>query len=1179
MYNRLFTKGYALRLKKLKIHGFKSFADRVSLEFHQGITGIVGPNGCGKSNIADAFRWVLGETSAKSLRGKKMEDVIFAGTTSRKPINLAEASITLTDIQGFLPTEHDELEITRRYDRSGETEFLINGQTVRMRDVASLFLDSGLGKHAFSIFEQGNIDEIIQKSPKERRTIFEEAAGILRFFERRKEAERKLELSETNISRVRDICKEIEKQVSQLEAQAKEAESFQEKKGRLEQLERTLSMLRFHGLLNEREKLLQADSKKMAEILKIEELIMGTKDKISSLKVYLETKERTFQEMNEILFQARSEKEAKLRERESNSERLREFSQRLNAFIQQKESLEESQVKSVQLLEDLEKTIRETQGKESSQKAKLELEKAEFIKLEKTVLEEQQLESNLKEEKLHLSRMEKEVEGEVKETKARIESALEKKKKSETEKIAKKRAKEDFLQKQSAQKKLVSDLSLEVDDKKEVLDGYEKEESTLKAKSQILEKEVEELERNYVHTEARERSLIRLKEEMEGATPSFKKLMKECASEKSPLFGKLKPLFEVVKPKGEHKSLLAKLLSPYSETFVASDDESFSLALEFAEEISALSLNSLKELQGNTFEERVTSHFLKKAAQASSVQEAFDVIRSGKADFVFVDGAVVDAHLVYTKRKESGKNAFMRELEIEELKTSLQQLDKKRSEAIKALQIIKERKAESWQRKLESEKDLRRAEMRQLESNFVLQKLTSDLDAVTKDEAKFSAEEDGAKQELDKLESRLIVLQDLKLAKESALKEIESRGSDIFNRHEQSLIHFQNKKATLSALQKDVDELSFSLIRLEGELKVLNTKNQEYGREMKRLLAEIGHLHEWKDKCTVKSSRFDEALMSAEEVLSHSLKENKALEAHIREQKQALVEFEDSLKTSMASMDVLKIELTKIKIKEAEVDAGIKAESEAFEKQFGLQIATAQEEIPEAFNRIEAEKSVRSIRKEIEEMEGRINMMSIEELKKQSERRSYLQGQVDDMNLSKAEILELIATLDQESRILFEETFAKIRANFQKNFKVLFGEGGEADLEFIDSSDVLQAGIEIVAKPPGKKMRSINLLSGGEKCLTSMALLFSIFEIKPAPFCILDEIDAPLDDTNVERFLNVVKTFADRCQFIIITHNKRTMAIADRLFGVSMEERGVSKLLSMEFKPTEPLEQKLAFSL
>lgn len=1161
-----------MRLKKLKIHGFKSFADKVTLEFHEGITGIVGPNGCGKSNIADAFRWVLGETSARSLRGKKMEDVIFAGTVTRKPVNLAEATITLTEINGLLPTEYDELEITRRCLRSGETEYLINRQPVRMRDVINLFLDSGVGKHAFSIFEQGNIDEIIQKSPKERRTIFEEAAGILRFFERKREAERKLELSETNISRIKDIHQEIHKQIALLKEQAKEAETFQGKKEQLEDLECRLLFAKQRALQEEKQKLNAQETIKKQEIAEIEASITRFSKEITELKAGLEDKERHFQEMNERLFNARSEKEAKLRERESNSERMKESLTRLADSDKQLHALDEMQKRQKEETKSLEDKIRQAKAREKELRERLDRERAHLAEIEEKVLDNQKSESALKEEKFLLMRSEREIEGEIKESRARFEAVRERREKTDRESLLRKRAKEDLLIKQGEQKKVVGSLSDEVESKKKILQKIDQEEGALRELSHSLEEELETLKRDFIHAEARLKTLIRLKEEMEGAQPAFKRLSKESSLEKSPIYGLIKPLFEVVKIKGENKPLLMQALKPYSETFVVKDQEALKKVLLFAkqeklQDLSLFLLESLDPEGGGCLEERINAHFLKPVRKEAAWKEAASQIKKGGAALVLIEeGGVIDHNLVYTLRGDSEKNAFFRESEIEDLKKRSSSIDLRKQEVFEKAEIARVRRGELSQRKAEADRDLRKTEMRQLESNFLLQKIGSDLEVIQEEEAKHSEEEKISREALSRFEKKLEELQEKMAAKGRELQQLEKKSMSALQRYEEEKLDFERKKASLVKLQAEFDATSVAVVRQEGELKVLHSKAGDAEKERDRLEMEKSHLDEWQKKCKVKSSTFEEALHRADEVLSIALNESKALEGGIKEQKRKITEFEESLKKGYQGLEGVKELLSKVKIKEAEVDVSLKAKAEEFLQKFKKSIDTDEIEVkPLDIPSQEAERRIRNLRKEIEEVEGRINMTSIEELKKQQERHSYLQTQVDDMNVSKEEILKIIASLDNESRQLFEETFIKVRANFQKNFKILFGEGGEADLELIDSKDILEAGIEIVAKPPGKKMRSINLLSGGEKCLTSMALLFSIFEIKPAPFCILDEIDAPLDDTNVERFLNVVRTFADRCQFIIITHNKRTMAIADRLFGVSMEERGVSKLLSIEF--------------
>ncbi|MCH9609698.1 MAG: Chromosome partition protein Smc [Chlamydiales bacterium] len=867
-----------MRLKKLKIIGFKSFADRITIDFDGDVIGVVGPNGCGKSNIVDAFRWVMGEQSAKSLRGGKMHDVLFAGTEKRRGLNFAEVSVTLSDVGEGLATPYEEVTITRRLHRDGESEYLINRQPVRLKDVQNLFLGSGIGKNAFSIFEQGKIERIINLPPVQRRSIFDDAAGIGRFLERKKETLRKLSQVDENYMRLKDLHGEVERQTRVLKRQAEAAKNYAENKKRLVALDAAILITRLKKIeegeeqqkLGELEKTL-ADEQKVFDLLD---------QKVVSLKKEVKALEEKAALDREQLYQAESRSKISEAEFERQKERCDELTRR---------------------------------------------------------------------------------EGDLVEQQAKLATVEEK-------------------------KEQIALLSSQIDALKEELDGF---------------RELKD-ERGLIEQIAEYRAALK-------ETVADELLQEKSIAKRATLL----------------TSLLGQSLFPYNQTVVVENQKDFAFVLSYAKKrkISNFSLLSLEKVKGG--KKGISAHFLG--------EKKMEETKEG--DFVDHLG-VLHCHRQVLSREELLKRVYSLEEEL----TALREL------------LSQRRHIEVKRQKLE---------MTLVSENFAYQRVLEER----------KMQQSWIKEELEEVRATLLLTR----------RAIETRGEGTSNLSEE-LGRFQSA-------------FGASMRKLEEGQKVLADVETNQLAARDRLKVVEKELH-------------------AKELL-------------------------------IAQASALKSEL------EHEL---------ASRHQMTLQ--EAPEQTVDDLQQAEAE--LKQLRSQVERA-GAVNLAAIEEFKVQEERHASLDVQLKDLFASKEDLEKIILDLDQESRRLFKETFGTIRENFQRNFKLLFN-GGEADLKFTESKDILEAGIEIVAKPPGKQMRSITLLSGGEKCLTALALLFSIFEVKPAPFCILDEVDAPLDDTNVERFTAMLKEYVNKTQFIVVTHNKKTMKVADILIGVSMEEKGVSKLLSLTFE-------------
>lgn len=1179
-----------VQLKKIEIFGFKSFADKTELQFNPGVTAIVGPNGCGKSNIADAFRWVLGEQSAKSMRGNKMPDVIFAGTTHRKPLNFSEVTITLCNECGALPIEFAEVSVTRRLHRSGESDYFINRNPVRMKDVQSLFLDSGMGKNTFSIFEQGKIDQVINYTPLERRHIFEEAAGILRFLQRKREALKKLDDSDQNTARVKDIHKEAEKQIILLQTQAEKARLFKENKANLESLEKAIFLCKWETLSNKNEEVTEKGVVRKQDQAQVKLMLDEEYKRLNLAKLDLATSEKILKSSNEEFFKAKSDKELKSLEKKTNQERLKEVTLKqqrlekdLNEMVDKRQSRQtEFKAAKTKQSETANSLLKEEESlkKKRSSVTLLEVElnklregqqraQTEMLKL---VQHENQLESELKQNSVRFEHGEaRQAENLLK--RARFESLI-----------------EEFTVNLAKKKQELDALCLIIDEKKIGLSTLEKNLSEATTTISELRKNLEKASKEISEMKARQKALLRLKEDMEGFSQGSKRLLQESKKKSSPLYQKMTALYECIKPNTGNEGLLASGLKKYTETLVIKEKNHLDEVLAFAkkEKLKNFSLICLENLtvdtkkdeaQNNTVVVKplldyvsktdLATHFLKNTYCAADVETAWKFSK----DFNFVQvltnkGPFIDSYQVAFYTEESENNLFLREAELQSLEENLSEATAVYEKSEKELALLEVKRNEIQQERLELDKQVRKLEMTLVEINFGLQRIQTDLTRT--------------QNEKNKLDDELSVLaQSLELLQKSLAdtKQVYIQAKQNTQQTQSSHLHLTEdltKQATLYKIELDetkVLETSFQKIvdenrKLIHAINVFEIKDMESATQEKRITEEIKASLELKTFISKTAEGVDSNLELVEKAFHSSATLCSKFEQEVVLKKSQITEIEKLISQHHQRLKKVEAELHQTDISFAETGSLLKSLTDELQKRYQLTIESLKKIQKKSDLSLEQmEKNSRHLKKLIEEA-GDINMTSIDQLTEHETRYQFLNEQLDDLNHSKQELIQIITELDKESRKTFKETFEIIRQNFQKNFRILFN-GGEADLEFTESGDILEAGIEISAKPPGKQMRSISLLSGGEKCLTAMALLFAIFEVKPAPFCILDEIDAPLDDSNVERFVNVVKQFIDRCQFIIITHNKRTMAIADVLFGVSMEEKGVSKLLSLEFLKKE----------
>lgn len=1178
-----------MKLKKLKIFGFKSFAQSVKLEFHEGITAIVGPNGCGKSNIADAFRWVLGEQSAKSLRGGKMQDVIFSGTTQRKPLNFAEVTLTMSGVEGNLSVDYDEVAVTRRLHRSGESDYSINNQNVRLKDVQDLFLDSGIGKDAFAIFEQGKIDQIIRNTPLERRHVFEEAAGILRFLQRKREALRRLEQTDLNVSRLKDILLEIEKQICVLEGQSERARAYKDNRAHLLGLEKSVALAKWDQLQKRRAGLSKKEVDQLHQIEVMAENLKSYEKDLSIARENLSCEDAALKVQNEEIYKTRSNKAIKTQEKLSQQERLEDAAEKGKQRRQELESLlEKREIRKVesqsiqQKQKDAEKELSLLEISVKEQRNKLAVAETELSKMRDRQLEAQQ-------KMMGLLQKEGRLESELKQNAVRLEKDHERKVRLSQRRDLLSKQLSEVNQQIKEKQSLASTLSKTIDDQSKMQKTLEKQYQELSNAIKEMQISLNLVREEIQEINARRKVLERMRADMEGFSIGCKKLLQESRHAKSPLYGKIQGLHEFLNVQKGAEAWVASTLKTYAQTLVVKDKVDLDAVLAYArqhelKDFSLLCLallpenRKIKEQKREDFfslvnyvdHNAVSVHFINDVVVAKQLEEALVCIQAEGGGAVLEDGFYIDQKSVLFEPSQPENNIFMRDAELKSLEERFLACEAQRHVHEHGLGELEAKHTAAHQEQMSQDKMIRKAEMSLLQLNVSIQQMQNE-------ESKGIRELSTAEEDLQTLDKQIEHWQTVLTEMQQNYAVAKAEAADF-----QKLANITQKQvdafaAGIKADQGALRDREVALHKASDEnkrllhaLHVFEVKELESTDREKRLIEEITLGERVKEQLLLKQAEMSLLLEEVEATLHGVIQVNAELESKVAATRKSIEKIELSIAEHQKLLKHKEHDLNLTRINTAQLTTTLAALE--VELQDRYQISTQEECTGVNFlNRPldDVEEEIKSLRAELEEFSD-VNLASIEECEKQKSRYDVQNRQIDDLNVSRQELVGIITELDEESRLVFKKTFQDVRMNFQKNFQVLFG-GGEADLILTETADVLSAGIEIVACPPGKQMRSIQLLSGGEKCLTAMALLFAIFEVKPAPFCVLDEIDAPLDDANVERFVRMIKHYVDRCQFIIITHNKRTMAVADIIFGVSMEERGVSKLLSLEIANQKPV--------
>ena len=1172
--------------KKIYMHGFKSFADPVTIELDNGITCVVGPNGSGKSNISDALRWVLGEQSPKQLRGGKMEEVIFAGTKTRKPKGMAEVTLIIDNSDKSLPTEYNEVSVTRRMFRSGENEYIINGNQCRLRDVRELFMDTGIGVEGYSIIGQGKIADLISQKPENRREIFEESAGVVMYKTRKASAEKKIKGAKDNLDRVRDIINEIEGRIDGLKEDSAKAKEYLRLRDRYRYLSINIIVHNIEGI--DKNLIIASDDlKDMKDSLSSYNMKL---DKIGSELEEIRTRE---DELNDIIEDSNS----------SLIEKINELN-RINS---------RGQLDSAKLAE-LDKDIDRLTKDIELNKSKLEVENDKFKELEKV---ESEIDSELSRDKKEIDQ----ILNIVNERKAKlelIENEIENNKNEiidlNSESIRKKAEigvlsnylttllsrkdeisnehktkDENFTRNKSELERTEQELesiTKNIKESNELIVEFNNQLNKLESNSREINERIEINLKNRTVKESRKNTLIELENRYEGYNNSVRALMN------SKLNGILGTVSDLISVPNGYENAIETVLGNQMQNLICEDDKSAKNAVNWLKSSGngRATFLPVKSIRGRQISpdldtiksagylgiaseivksddkyNNILNYLLGRIIVASTMDDAINMSKknTGANRIVTLDGEVINASGAITggKYRHRSSNILARKNEIDSLEkeigdliTEEDLLSNKKAENVKNISIITEKITETHE-------NLKRCE---IDKNILL----SDYNHINERVRSAKEIEDRYERDVKNIESDIDSTKNLIEKYENEISESEVLSVKIDEKTSDLIDQAENYKELLKEGNEELVTKRLSLNKNETR-KLSNNELIEQIRDtiadyvdlVDELQSELQANIDEKTILSGNSENSDEKIKELEK-----LKED--LERTIGSSQKELEENKNRYSTNLKAQKEINYEITRLQddihkselkiTKNETVKDSLKGKLwDEFETSYAEAASIKEDD----FKITSGNKEVKDIRIKISEL-GDINIGAISEYEQVKSRYEFMISQEADINDAITELNGIINNMERTIKTKFKDNFDKIVINFEDMFKKLFG-GGSANLKLDDESNLLESGIEIIAQPPGKKLKNINLMSGGEKTLIGVALMFAVLKAKPTPFCILDEVEAALDESNIEKFGNCLKSFDD-IQFAIITHQKKTMEHADVLYGVTMPEQGISKLISLK---------------
>ncbi|NGO38437.1 chromosome segregation protein SMC [Limisphaera ngatamarikiensis] len=1225
-------------LKSLTLLGFKSFPEKTTLNFQPGVTAIVGPNGCGKSNVADAIRWVLGEQSARALRGTEMADVIFNGTDLRKPMGMAEVSLTLGGVDearlraAGLNLDYHELTITRRVYRDGGSEYFLNRVPCRLRDIQQLFAGTGIGRTSYSIMAQGNITQVLSSKPEDRRLVFEEAAGITRFKAQKREALRKLEATEQNLLRVSDLIREVKRQIGSLQRQAGKARRYRALQAELQHLETQLARHQYDvwlAELQETERSLSACQNAMAEaeaavqqgestlaaqreaLTELLNTLTRLQQSAAAIKAAIEQREQqiAFNEQRIRELVARDEQAyaelARLEEQQRVTEEAlatarREWSEARQA-LQQHEATHQQQRDAVQAIEEElrkhQELLRQAQTQAMSHAQhlarlrnalhQLEIQQqSRLAQQEKLAAEKVQLETERERLEARLAEFESQV--------AREKQDAELRRRTVAERQQRLREVQDELAVAAAQVDKLLQTQAGVRSRLRVLEQLEESRegydpgalAALRRSREVLGSLADYIRVPDPYVVAIEQALghhlqLVLTEHPEAAQGILADLVRNKAGRASIAALAIGPRAPV-----DESGPTSDPAQPAREGVAppASDPAGgLTRALDVIEADPRVQ-PLLRSLLGRTF---IVPDLATATAHLCNGQTG--------CDFVTLQGELLNRHGIYTGGYLNGQgqgrgpaSILGRKNQIAELRAELARLDeavaaagRRRGELASEQTALQAglQEAQSELRRQEVAIAGREGELRALHN--ARQILARKLETVIYESESLHRQLEEAAQQRAQLTHQVAAAEQREAEIRNRVEELTARVEELRRERDRAQTALSDARVALVAGQQRVAAIEQQLTTLQQRLQDLRARAERCRQDIATSV-------------TRKEQAEHEIQLARQELLqlqSDRARLNDELAAREQERTRletAIAQAESDLRSARQRWAALQEERNRLEIERTQHQLQIDNLCRRIQEKYQLRLQDVRSECitityadegparvqvltPEEMARAglatdwdAVARQVETLQKRLEEM-GAVNLVAIEEYEEAEQRHQFLSRQYEDLVQAKARLVDVIQRINTETRQMFLETFEQIRRNFAALFTEVFG-GGSADLRLVDENDVLESGIEILARPPGKKLQTISLLSGGEQTMTAVALLFAIYQVKPSPFCVLDELDAPLDEANITRFLRILQRFLDHSQFIIITHNKRTISMADVLYGVTMEERGVSKIVSVRFR-------------
>ena len=1176
-------------LKNIEVQGFKSFAQKINFEFHNGITGIVGPNGSGKSNVGDAVRWVLGEQSAKQLRGGNMQDVIFSGTETRKPLSFASVAITLDNSDHKLPVDFQEVTVTRRLYRSGESEYLINGSACRLKDIHEMFYDTGIGKEGYSIIGQGQIDKILSGKPEERRELFDEAAGIVKFKRRKNTTIKKLEEEQQNLVRVTDILSELTRQLTPLEKQAETAKIYLGKREALKELDVNLFLAEnehTEGLLKELEEKTKTAERQLQETGGAYE---KTKEEYDRLEKELESLEEKMESLRE-------ETQGKALQKQQLEGQINVLNEQLSAGEQNREHYES---RLLSIAEELSK--KEEAKKEQQEEGELLKEKTSEMK--KKMKKKEEALSNVQENIRECSAAVEDGKNEIIEilnTRAttkgkaqRFDTMMEQigiRKAELSQKILKLKSEEEeqsgAMKRASAKYEAITAL---IEEMNEECNRLNEEVFSIQEQLKNQNGQMEAGQAAYHREASRLDSLKNMAERYDGYGNSIRRVMEQ--KERVPgIEGVVADLIQVNK---DYEIAIETALGGSIQNIVTDNEQTAKQMIEFLKKnrfgratfLPLSSVNARGEFsQKEALKEEgviglaselvnaapryqgVIRYLLGRVLVVDHIDHAIAIGRKYRHTLrmVTIEGESLSPGGSMTGGAfRNNSNLLGRKREIEELekkvrslKTELEEMQKSIDESRSKRNVIRDTIAD-FKEKLRLqyiEQNTAKMSMNQLEEkNEQIQRgylqvqrdqmdMQRQVREVQEDHSRIKKElEESQKDEKELetfIETRQQELDEWKNEESEVLKELENIRLEVSSMGQKTQFTMEN----LSRLSSEISSFTEEKEKIRENLKLVK-------EEMEKKRKDISNL-----KNTI--ANFDEEEKASKGSLKVLIEEKEER----NKSHKAFFEKRDALSSQMSLLDK---ECFRLKSQAEKIEENREAQISYMWEEYEITPNNAlQYKKEELTDRQEMQKEIGKIKEEIRCL-GTVNVNAIEDYKELLERHTFLSNQYEDLQQAEKTLEQIIEELDEGMRKQFSEKFREIQREFDKAFKELFG-GGKGTLELSEDEDILEAGIRIISQPPGKKLQNMMQLSGGEKALTAIALLFAIQNLKPSPFCLLDEIEAALDDSNVGRFAGYLQKLTKNTQFIIITHRRGTMNAADRLYGITMQEKGVSTLVSVD---------------